>query len=220
MASLKESEIIDLKLSTNYIREYQACGLNSILAIIHHYASCDNIDITEIKSIFSYNEDGISNEKYRYNKLNSFLSTKRIPLKFYIKRYDSIQDLQKQLNIGYPVPIFFWMSVLNFTKKHYKNLEYQIDFGDVFQSDVKHVLMLVGYKEKGDKILFIDPSYQLPWIPLSEKDIRKHYFSLNKKDFYESTKHIKTFIEVKYLKGEAKGYKGTLPAKEKQEKLT
>ena len=94
-----------------------------------------------------------------------------------------------------------------------------MSLGDIFQSDNKHVLILVGYENKGEHIFFIDPSYQMPWVSQSDTDLSEHYFEVDAKDFYECIRHLKTFIEVKYLKTEAKRYSKTKVQKERQAKL-
>ena len=63
----------------------------------------------------------------------------------------------KERKISY---VFFWLKILHFTHKHYKT-DYQMSLGDIFQSDNKHVLILVGYENKGERIFFIDPSITL-----------------------------------------------------------
>jgi hypothetical protein len=218
MATLTNSVKLNLTNSSGFVKEYQACALNSILLILEHFKCGGKVSIDEIKAIFDYDKDGISNEKYRYNKLNTYLVEKQIPYRFYISKFDSLNDLYKHLNNKTPVPVFFWLKVLNFTKKQYKTA-YQLDFGDVDQSENKHALVLVGYDAKGEKLLFLDPSYQLPWIPQAEQDLTKHYVSLDAKDFYECAKSIKTFVEVRFLKVEAKKYKKARVVKEKQETL-
>jgi len=57
------------------------------------------------------------------------------------------------------------------------------------------------------------------WVPQSDNDLSKHYFVVDVKDFYECTRRLKTFIEVKYLKTEAKRYGRAKPQREKQAKL-
>ena len=218
MVTLTNSTKVSLKNSDTYIKEPQACGLNSILAILVHLNCATKINIEHIKEIFDYDEDGIRDERYRFNKLNKYLNDKQVPYRFYPSKYESLSDLYKHLNNNLPVPVFFWLKILNFTHKHYKT-EYQMNLGDIFQSDNKHVLILVGYENKGEKIFFIDPSYQMPWVPQSDTDLSKHYFAVDAKDFYECTRYLKTFIEVKYLKTEAKRYSKTKPQKEKQAKL-
>ena len=218
MVTLTSSKRVNLINSDMYLKETQACGLNSILAVLVHLKYANKISIEEIKKIFDYDAEGIHDERYKFNKLNKYLNDHQVPYRFYVTKYESLSDLYKHLNGNMPVPVFFWLKVLHFTKKHYEN-EYQLDLGDIFQSDNKHVLILTGYENKGEKIYFIDPSYQLPWIPQSDVDLSKHYFTLDAKDFYECTKHLKVFIEVKYLKGEAKRYIRAKPQKEKQEKL-
>jgi len=215
----KESITLNLVNSDKYIKEYQACGLNSILALLEYYKSFNKLDVNEIKNIFNYNEDGISLERYRFNKLNTYLNKMGVPYRFYISKFESLSDLYKMLNDNQPIPIFFWIKVLNFTKKHYKNLEYQMDFGDIEQSDTKHMLILVGYANKGEKLIFIDPSYQIPWISQSTKELSKYYFLMDTKDFYECSKHIHTYICIKFLKSEVKRYDKTISAKETQQKL-
>ncbi len=218
MGTLKDSFIINLKNSDIYIKEYQACGLNSILAILEHLGYINKVDINDLKVIFDYDHEGIRDERYIFNKFNTYLKQKEVPYSFSVRKFESIQDIHKNLSNNIPIPVFFWLKVLDFTRKHYKN-EYQLDFGDIHRSDVKHVLLFVGYKSKGDEILFIDPSYQMPWISKNEKDLLNHYFKLDKKDFYECIKQIKAFIEVKYLKTEAKKYNNKRKEQEKQEKL-
>ena len=205
-SSLSDKKIVRISKSLNLVNEYQACALNSILTIIHNSGFGDKISVDEIKNIFDYDHEGISSEKHRFYKLNTYLNNCKVPYRFYIRKYGSLQELYKYLNIQGPVPVFFWMNVLQFTKDKYKNMEYQLNFGDVFQTDNKHVLLFVGYDKAGEKIFFIDPSYQLPWIGQKE-DLQKYYFELSIKDFYECTKRLKILLEVKYSKVYEKKYK-------------
>ncbi|MFW6450508.1 MAG: hypothetical protein ACOCZ6_05630, partial [Nanoarchaeota archaeon] len=193
--SLNDRYILDMKKSEHLIREYQACGLNSIITILESFVYMQNVNIEEIKRIFKYDDEGIHNMRYVYRKFNTYLAQQQVPLKFNIRKFSSLQDIYKALHMQGVVPVFFKMKILHFTKKLYRNLDYQLSFGDVFQDDNKHILIFTGYDRKGEKIYFIDPSYQLPWIN-SKASPRTHYFELPQKVFYECIKNIKVFMEV------------------------
>lgn len=216
--SLNNKHEVKIRKADGLISDYQACALNSIITILDKYDYLGKIDVDKVKNIFDYNEDGIHNMQYRYRKFNTYLSENKVPLKFNIKRYNSLQDIYRALHTQGAVPIFFWINVLHFTKDKYKNLDYQISFGDVFQNDNKHVLIFVGYDRKGEKILFIDPSYQIPWSKGND-DLCKHYFELDIKDFYQCTKDLKIFIEAKISKSNMKKYKKEKDYNKKQTKL-
>src|SRR3989338_9430443 len=107
MATLTSSARVNLKNSDIYIKEPQACGLNSILAILVHLNCASKVNIDVIKEIFDYDKDGISDERYRFNKFNKYLNDNQVPYRFYITKYESLSDLYKHLNNKMPVPVFF-----------------------------------------------------------------------------------------------------------------
>ncbi|MFH1638155.1 MAG: hypothetical protein ABIB71_07040 [Candidatus Woesearchaeota archaeon] len=201
------------------VREYQACGVNAIITILHHLGYDDQVTAEEIKEIFEYSSEGINLESHRFNKLNCLLKQKKIPYGFYIKKYTALQDLYPLLDKQGPVPVFFLMKVLQFSQRYYVNLEYEPHFGDVFQSYNLHVLLFVGFNQSKDEILFIDPSYQMPFIRPTEKDLTKHYFKLDKKQFYGTTRGVKTAILVKYSLSDHKRYKAEGKCKLQQSTL-
>lgn len=215
---MNEKHLVEIKKSDFLASEYQACALNSIITILDTAGYMPKVDIDEIKDIFDYNEDGVHNMKYIYRKFNSYLADKKVPLRFNIRSYSSLQDVYKALHNQGIVPIFFWMKILHFTQKLYTNLDYQVSFGDVFQDDNRHALIFTGYDKKGDKIYFIDPSYQLPWLN-SNSPPKDNYFELPIKDFYECTKNLKIMMEVKISKADMKKYKKEEAKNKEQVKL-
>lgn len=221
-STLTPKQKLRLKRPKNLVREYHSCGINAILMILHNLGYKNTISIEELNDIFDYSE-GIWLEQHRFRKLNKLLDAKKIPYRLQISKYNQLQDLFKQLKHSL-VPVFFWMKVLNFTPKSYKDVATQIHFGDIHQDENLHILLMTGYDQNKDVVYFLDPSYQLPWIKSSTTDLQNHEFTLKKIEFYECVTNLKTFIEVKYLPTMAKSYKKAIAKKanikEKQEELS
>lgn len=200
MVTLDEEKFIELKKSENLIEDFQGCGVNSLITVLTHINPSNGIEVDEIKKIFDFDKDGISEERHRFNRFNNLLKTKELPYKIYFENFNSIQDVLKHLK--FPVPIYFKMSVIKFIKDKYKYSPVSFNFGNedaLFDNPNHHLLLLVGYDKKGERLYFIDPVYQLPYY--SEQDLlnKSKLCILNSKDFYECSKNIKAFIEVKFI---------------------
>lgn len=213
--SLTPKRKLSLKRAPDLLKEYQSCGINSILTILHNLGHPSIITIEDLKKIFDYTEEGIALEQYRFRKLNALLDAKKIPYKFRISKYRSLQELFKQLDIS-PIPVFFWMKVLEFTPKTYKDVEFQFQFGDVHQDKNQHILLMIGYDQEKEEVYFLDPSYQLPWLKSSVSSLQGHEFALKKKAFYECVSQLKTYMEVVYSPAVAKSYKKEAIKKSKE----
>ena len=220
MSLLTDSKFIKLKKTDNLIGDFQGCAINSLMTLLHSIAPGHKITVDECKKIFDYDADGISNQKYRFNKFNNLLNEHKIPFKVYKSSFNSHQEVLKYLE--FPVPIYFSMKVIPFIKDKFKYSRVTFNFGDereFFESPNYHLLLLVGYDESGNRLYFIDPVYQLPYY--SDKDLssKEKFCSLDTKQFYECVRHIKSFIELKHMERLEKHYKSEKIKTEKQKKL-
>ncbi|HIH24727.1 TPA: hypothetical protein HA251_06865 [Candidatus Woesearchaeota archaeon] len=210
-----KSRVITVTSCPDLVKETQACGLNSIIIILSNLGYDRVITTDELKKIFEYDQEGISDEHHRFNKLNALLNDRKVPYRFHVRKYTSHNELFSYLRDHCPVPVFFWMKILAYTKKHYCTLEYQTDFGSVFESGNKHLLLLVGWDDQD--MIFIDPSYQAPFVGATP--LKNHYFKLPTLEFYQSVTRLKSFIEVRYSLADEKRYKKESLHKEKQRAL-
>jgi len=167
MANKKEEYFVKLKLAKNLLREQQACQINAIHASIFH-VSRKEIEFEKLKKIFRYDEDGASNEQHRFQRFNNFLNDNKIPYRTRKDHFAHINETFTLLRNGIPVPIFFHMDVLELIKDQFKS-GYKFNIGEkVYSSNNKHILLLVGYEGNGERLLFLDPVYQLPYF---DKDV-------------------------------------------------
>ncbi|MEK6917211.1 MAG: C39 family peptidase [Nanoarchaeota archaeon] len=220
MSALTESKFIGLKKPKETIEDFQGCGINSLLTLLQHIEPTHQISVDDCKKIFGYDKDGISEQRYNFNKFNNLLKDNRIPYKIHMGTFNSHQEILKYLT--YPVPVYFSMKVINFIKDKFKYSPVNINFGDgssLFESSNHHLLLLVGYEESGTKLYFVDPVYQLPYY--SEKDLstKEKLCVLNTQQFYECVKHIKSFMELRHHQKLEKSYKTEKKKNEKQSRL-
>lgn len=216
---VKDNHFIKFKKVGGLLEDQEACGINSFISLIMDKFPKSTITVEELKTIFDYDDEGIRRENYRFNKLNQRLSKDQCPFKIYESSFSSIQDLFEQLHSGTGVPVFMNMEVIERFKSKFDYPGRKFNWGnpgDLFRTDNVHMLILVGYEEKGEKLYFLDPSYQLPY--LSEKDLntKGKMLSLDAKDFYHYVRTHNLFIEVKLSKRLAKKFK---KSKEQQKTL-
>lgn len=200
MVTLDDERLIEIKKAEGLIEDFQACGVNSLTTVLSHINPSNGVSTEDIKKIFDFDKDGISEERHRFNRFNNLLKDKEIPYKVYFSNFNSIQDVLKHLE--FPVPIYFKMGVINFIKDKYTYSPVSFNFGNesaLFDDPNHHMLLLVGYDEKGETLYFVDPVYQLPYY--SEQDLlnKTKLCTLNSKEFYECSRHIKAFMEFKFV---------------------
>jgi hypothetical protein len=220
MSSLTEDKLIKLNKPKDTIEDFQGCGINSLLALLEHIAPGHKISADELKKIFDYDGEGISEQKHRFNRFNNLLKDHKIPYKVYRGTFNSHQEVLKYLK--FPVPIYFSMNVIHLIKDKFKYSQININFGDsnlLFNNPNHHLLLLVGYEEAGKKLYFVDPVYQLPYYSNKDLTNKNKLCVLDTKQFYECVKHIKSFMELRFIKKLEKGYKTEKKKNEKQSKL-
>jgi len=215
----KDTHFVKFKKVNDLLEDQEACGINSFMSLILDKFPQSTITVDELKTIFDYDDEGIRRENYRFNKLNQRLSKDRCPFKIYESSFSSIQDLFEQLHSGTAVPVFMNMEIIERFKSRFNYPNRRFNWGnpdDLFRTDNVHLLILVGYEEKGEKLYFLDPSYQLPY--LSEKDLntKNNMLNMNAKDFYHYVRTHNLFIELKLSAKLAKKFK---KSKEKQKTL-
>jgi len=202
---IPKTKLITFKNSGNLIKEYSGCGINSLLVLLDNLCPKHNITSDQLKEIFKYNDEGIRHERYRFNKLNSVLNSNGIPLKFYKKPFNTWQELFVLLKNNCPIPIFFSMKIIDFIKDKFKYSGMTFNFGNVFMDENQHLLLFMGYDAKKELLYFIDPIYQLPYYYQNYINDKKKLVTLTTKQFYECTKHTKSYIEINQQKIKKKG---------------
>ena len=220
MSSLTENKLIKLKKPKDVIEDFQGCGINSLLTLLEHIEPGHKISVDDCKKIFDFDKEGISEQRHRFNRFNNLLKDHKIPYKVYRSTYNSHQEVLKFLNS--PVPIYFAMKVINFIKDKFKYSQVNINFGDenaLFENPNHHLLLLVGYEKAGNNLYFVDPVYQLPYYSNKDLSTKEKLCVLDTKQFYECVKHIKSFMELRFMPKLQKGYKNEKNKTEKQNRL-
>ena len=202
--------IIAFRLPEGLEKETNACGLNSLIVMLDAIDPNHKITVDELKQIFDQTHEGISYEKNRFHRLNTLLRERGIPYLFAVRNYASLDDLYARLDrdqngVQIPLPVLFNMRILWIIKEQFK-IKWEINWGDVFQATNEHILLLTGYDDEKEELYFIDPSYQLPFIDQSDKDLTLHYIKVNKKDFYKNVEGLNAAICGEYQKRLAKKY--------------
>jgi len=208
MTTLNDNKMLKFKKPAEMVKDFQGCGINSLLTFLYQVSPDHKITIDELKKIFDYDADGISSERYKFNRFNTLLSEHNIPYKAFMKDFASKEDLLKYLSI--PVPVYFEMRVIKQIRDKFKYSQVNLNFGDendLFNNMNLHLLLLVGYEEQGETLYFIDPVYQLPYYTDKDLSDKDKLCALSSKQFYEYTKRIKLFIELRQNAKLAKQYK-------------
>lgn len=164
----------------------------------------------ELERIFDQTHEGISYEKYRFHRLNTLLRERNVPYLFAVRNYASLDDLYPRLNqerngVSIPLAVVFHMRIINIIHEQFR-IKYEFNWGDIFQTGNKHILLFAGYDNDKEELYFLDPSYQLPFIDQSDKDLTPHYIKVNKRDFYKNVEGIRAMICAEYSKRLAKKY--------------
>ena len=193
----KEKFVAKKEKSLGFIADFQACNINAIMHLLNTVSPRHKITIEDLKNIFDYNPDGSDIASYNFNKLNVLLRRHRIPYAVSKSYFKCHKDLIKYINL--PVPVFFHMTVMRFIKasieKSGKKLIVNED--ELFKDPNFHLLLLVDFGDSGDTLYFIDPVYQLPYFSKEDLSNRDKLCKLNVKQFHESVRCIKAFIQFK-----------------------
>jgi len=219
--TLKDSNFIKIIKVKDILIDQEACGINSIITLIKTLFPKTTITIEELKKIFNYDDEGISREDYRFNRLNQRLSKDKCTFKIYESKFSGFQELFRQLSLKTPVPIIMNMEVIERFKDRFKYPKVNFNWGnsgDLFRTEKTHILLLVGYENKGEKLYFIDPSYQLPHLLQEDLNNKTKMLSLSAREFFQYAKSHMLFISIKHSKRLEKKFK-RINAKEKQKKL-
>ena len=221
MAILNNSDFVTLSRVEGLLEEQQACAINSIILLIKSLFPKTTVTIEELKKILDFDDEGISIESYLFNKLNQRLSKEKCTFKLYKSKFSAVEDLIYQLSLRVPVPVYMKMEVIERFKSKFDHPNKKFNWGntaDLFKTSNIHVLLFVGYEENGEKLYFIDPCYQLPYLSGQSLNTKKVMLSLNQREFYQYAKFLNIFIEVRYLKRLEKRLLAE-NKKDKQEKL-
>jgi len=197
------SYFVKIKKVEGLLEDQEACGINSILTLIKGLFPKSTITVEELKEIFDFDDEGIRRENYRFNKLNQRLSQDNCPFKIRESKFSSVKELFQQLSINVPVPIIMGMEIIEQFKEKFDYPHRKFNWGnpgDLFRTYDPHIMVLVGYEESGEKLYFIDPSYQLPYLTEQDLNRKTNLLELNARDFYQYVRSHYLFMEVKYSK--------------------
>lgn len=189
-----DNHSIVVKVPNDLIKEIQACQINSIKVALANITNT-GIDNEQLKSCFDYGNDGARNEPYHFQKFGSYLRDLKIPFRIDKKTFNDVNELFPLLHKNIPIPVFFEMPILRKIIEAKNHFKYNIGDG-VYTTDKKHILLLVGYKEKGDKLLFLEPSYKLPYLNKTQTTT-SDLIEIDFKDANQNFKHIKSYIDFK-----------------------
>lgn len=184
-----------------------ACLFNSILTIVKNLKCVKHFPKTEIEDLFGYDsKDGIWNEKYKFQRLNTRLKEKKCLCKLYHQGFRGKKDLFQQLeSLDLPVPVFFDICILDEIKPKIKETT-GIIFSDGLDTslinDTFHILLLVGYGNYGNDLYFIDPNYML--LDYDEEDLKSlsKIIIINTEKFWQYVAKPKQYVQIKCTKKE------------------
>lgn len=204
-----EKFVAKIEKSPGFIADFQACNINAIRYFLNTSSPKHKITVEDLKKVFDYDQDGSDIAGYNFNKLNVLLRKHGIPYKVSKSYFNCHKDLVKHINL--PVPVFFHMTVMRFIKasieKSGKKLIANED--ELFKDTNFHLLLLVDFGDSGDTLYFIDPVHQLPYFSKKDFSNRDKLCKLNIKQFHESVRRIKAFIQFKHIPQLEKIYKKT-----------
>jgi hypothetical protein len=219
MKTLKRNVLVTLAIPANLLPDQQACQINALKTALDNITKKD-MDIENLKKIFDYDDVGSLHEQYHFQKLNNYLNDEKIPFRTVKDHFNDISQLFPLLSENVPVPVFFGMEVLKLVGQKLPGYKMSVGNG-VYNDNNKHVMLLVGYKDAGDKLLFADPVYQLPLMKgskLKESDM----IELSFKEAFQHYKHYKSYVRIKLDKYRVREFKQSSAnnaPKERQEKL-
>lgn len=73
MSTLEKENFVKIKKSDNLIQDFQGCGINSLITVLRHIKKDNKISVDDVKKIFDFDKDGISEERHRFNRFNNLL---------------------------------------------------------------------------------------------------------------------------------------------------
>ncbi len=180
--------------SEHLFRRTMACAVNSMIFLLAQEGK--HMPLEEIIAIMKPDSVGVDNSPAVYQRLSKEWRAREYGITPQYSKWKTKEQLLRELRDKKTgIPVLFHMYVLDFIKKYLELDGRTFVFEDLWDSHDKHILILVGFDPVGNELLFVDPSYQLPWY--TEEQIKSNIIRISSKDFSECTKNYKTFIKVR-----------------------